>query len=468
MTNDNRICANCIQDEHMQRGINEFIGTVEECDYCGENRPTIALWDLMIRCDEVIEVFFEVSSLTPAVLQFGRDPQGKDLETLISEILGVTGAAKTDLHELLDYYWFDRDTMDYKYGEDPWFVESSESIGQIGTEWEHMEQSLRDTARLFNPAAAAVLEKIFAPVIDDRTRAGHQVITKIGPAHQISGLLRAREFESLHELERALCHPESSLGPPPVGVGSAGRMNCAGIPVFYGATKALTAIAEVRPAVGAHVAIGLFQVVRELSLLDLTKLGDVSSSKASKFDPITVERTIRNNFLKTLVTQLTMPVLPSRAGTDYLITQAIADFLATHPKLNLDGIIFPSTQAAEEESSGRNVVLFRKASKVLRATREYDRTASAYLFEYEENSAWFAPVLESEPSQACEPSLVTWPADHDRFEAALELDRDSIWIHKILAVHFKTDETPVRHVRAESRQESGERMPNSHRGDGLL
>jgi hypothetical protein len=447
MAHDSRICSDCIHDEHLRKGINEFIGSMEECDYCGNTRSTIVLWELARRCDEVIEVFFAVSSLTPAVVHFGRDPQGKDLQTLLGELVGLEGAANEDLHELLIEFWCDGGTQEEKYGDDPWFVESSEAVGQIGTEWEQMEQSLRDTARLFNPAAATMLEKIFSPVIDDRTHEGHQVVTKVGQDHPIATLFRAREFESLRELESALSHPEAGLGPPPVGIGAAGRMNCAGIPVFYGATRASTAIAEVRPAVGAHVTIAMFKIIRELSLLDLRKLGDISLSGASKFDPATVERAIRNNFLRTLIERLTMPVLPSMADTDYLTTQAIADFLATHSRLRLDGIIFPSTQDAERDAIGCNIVLFRKASTVLRASREYSSTAIAYLFEYEDNSAWFSPVIESGSILEGDLPPSSWPSNAGRFEPALELDRDSVWVHKVEAVRYSTKETPVRHVR---------------------
>lgn len=443
---DQKICSNCIRDEYLKQEIAQKIGELDECAYCNASAPTISIWDLATRCDDVIDVFFEVSSLTMAVVHFDRTPEGGDLSTILHKLTGLDGAALEDLHEVLSDHWFDRDSQEEKYGEDPWFVEASETTAQISFEWEQMERSLRDTARLFNPAAAKLLEKVFGPVVEDRTHEGESVVIKVGPGHPISSLFRAREFETLQELQEALNHPESKLGPPPVGRGSAGRMNCSGIPVFYGATKASTAIAEVRPAVGANVAVAVFKIIRELNLLDLSKLRALSLADASKFSPITVERATRRNFLATLIDRLTMPVLPGMANNDYLITQAIADFLATHPNLNLDGILFPSTQDAKKDSSTRNVVLFRKASTVLRSQPEYRETATACLMEYDEHSAWLAPSIESRPLAEDQQQVFKWPGEEDRFEPALELDRNLITIHEIEAVEYRTVENRVVHT----------------------
>lgn len=54
--------------------------------------------------------------------------------------------------------------------------------------------------------------------------------------------------------------------------------------------------------------------------------------------------------------------MPNDEMTEYLTTQAVADFLATEAKLPLDGIVFPSVQNNDDE--GFNVVLFHKASTV--------------------------------------------------------------------------------------------------------
>jgi len=136
-------------------------------------------------------------------------------------------------------------------------------------------------------------------------------------------------------------------------------MNARGISVFYGATDAGVAIAEVRPPVGSKAAVARFVIIRPLRLLDLTALEKVHD-RGSIFDPSLKNRLERAAFLQSLGLRITRPVMPDDEAFDYLATQAIADFLATENEPRLDGIIFQSAQSKE----GRNVVLFHKAARI--------------------------------------------------------------------------------------------------------
>jgi hypothetical protein len=144
-----------------------------------------------------------------------------------------------------------------------------------------------------------------------------------------------------------------------------GRMNAAGIFVFYGATDDETAIAEVCPPVGSWVVTATFEVIRPLRLLNLGDLGGIRpDSTLSYFDPLGREQAERCAFLRELQQQMLMPVMPENADQGYLITQAIADYLATNEALNLDGILFPSVQVPKDASPGLSAILFHKASGV--------------------------------------------------------------------------------------------------------
>ena len=61
---------------------------------------------------------------------------------------------------------------------------------------------------------------------------------------------------------------------------AAGRMNARGISVFYGANDPLVALSEVRPPVGARVAIARFEIIRPIKLLDLTARARVRTDTA--------------------------------------------------------------------------------------------------------------------------------------------------------------------------------------------
>ena len=246
-------------------------------------------------------------------------------------------------------------------------------------------------------------------------------------------------------MEEALTHPEKHLGPVPGGKGSPGRMNAKGISVFYGATDDHTAIAEVRPPVGSMVVTARFDVIRPLRLLNLNDLASMRPHRGlSYFNPIRRSLTERCAFLKDLQRQLTMPVMPDSAESGYLITQAIADFLATHEKLNLDGILFPSVQVQQDTSPGQNVILFNKASGVERL-EDTQKAEYVSLWEPDEDRLVYYPEYwEAEPKDSDQSSryvpLVPPP------EPSLRLARDGIVIHKIQRVRFSTEIDPVRYV----------------------
>ena len=189
---------------------------------------------------------------------------------------------------------------------------------------------------------------------------GAPLVVDAGPGTSLSGIYRARVFQSDDRLVAALCRPDQQLGSPPASLATAGRMNARGVSVFYGANDPRVAIAEVRPPVGSQVAVARFEIVRPLRLLDLTALRTVSEG-GSIFDPELASRMERAMFLRSLSQRLTRPVMPDDEDFDYLPTQAIADFLATQNQPTIDGIMFPSVQVAGD---ALNVVLFYKAALV--------------------------------------------------------------------------------------------------------
>ena len=83
----------------------------------------------------------------------------------------------------------------------------------------------------------------------------------------------ARKAESQEELKGLLKAPASEIGPPPTEYAGDGRMNARGISVFYGAFDQATCVAEIRPPVGSYVAMGRFELVRDVRLLDPGPVG---------------------------------------------------------------------------------------------------------------------------------------------------------------------------------------------------
>ncbi len=439
MSSDKRICAACVSDAYLKAEIAKSPTVDQECDYCESVGPTIDMASLADRCDTVIEIFYEVSSLSDAVIIYERTPEGEELAGVLDRIVAPPEEVVDDLVELLTDKWFDSDSQEHHYGEEPWFVEKTKSSEPLNNAWNEMEQSLKHEARYLNPKAARMLENMFGTVHDDRTSESKGVVMELNADCEINTLYRARVFQTLEAMETALSHPERHIGPPPSGIGAAGRMNAKGVSVFYGATEKEIAISEVRPPVGCHVVVGAFKPIRTLRLLDLQQLGSITlKSTSSPFDPATAEEAARCAFMETLTQKMVMPVMPELEEQGYLITQAIADFLSTHPKLLLDGIIFPSAQnmTIHKDTLGRNVVLFNKASMVLNADADFDGD-HVELWEYDEDSprSWFKPEIWS--SQRVRTRNASMWLVPDPIKPVLELDLNSIEIYEIEGVKYQ-------------------------------
>lgn len=113
---------------------------------------------------------------------------------------------------------------------------------------------------------------------------GQHVISTIAPGDANARFVRGRVAQDEADIRRFLLNPAAELGPPPRGTASAGRMNAAGVSVFYGAFDIETCRAEIRPPVGAHAVFASFELIRSVRLLDFDLLL-FATVEGSIFDP---------------------------------------------------------------------------------------------------------------------------------------------------------------------------------------
>jgi len=297
-------------------------------------------------------------------LSFEFEPDGEQTVHAIMNAAGVSEAIAADIQEILKDRYSDFDSAQIgettEYDSDLYYEEVLPDGREWQETWQSFERSLKTEARFFSSRALNVLNSVFNGIDAMTTFQGGSLLIEGGPGTAYEYLYRARAFQSEGKLRSALLRPDKELGPPPSTFAASGRMNAKGIAVFYGASDPETSVAEVRPPVGCEVVIGRFQVVRPIRLLDLTALGGVTAT-GSIFDPEYASTLSRMMFLRSLSRRMARPIMPDDQESDYLPTQAVADFLATGTVTKLDGIIFPSVQVAEGK---QNVVLFHKASLV--------------------------------------------------------------------------------------------------------
>lgn len=75
-------------------------------------------------------------------------------------------------------------------------------------------------------------------------------------------------YEGIKEYEKVF--EPKQMGAPPPEKNHGGRLNPPGIPYLYLSFDEKTAVAEMRPWVGAYICIARFETIRELKILDLT------------------------------------------------------------------------------------------------------------------------------------------------------------------------------------------------------
>jgi hypothetical protein len=154
--------------------------------------------------------------------------------------------------------------------------------------------------------------------------------------------------------------------------------------------------------------------------------------------------------------------MPDDEAFEYLATQALADFLATDERLLIDGIVFPSVQAA---GAVLNVVLFHKAARVMTLDISDGTTLSARTGQFfEEGWETDYSVFEQPPRQTrSEPDDDDiWPrfsslvgdtrrsSDPDGREAALRIDLESLRVHQVDRVEMHTTDHSVHRYRSRS------------------
>lgn len=454
--NDNRICFECVDEAYLKDLIRQE-GTVDECSYCGEDRATISIEELANHVERAFEDHFdrtspdpegwEISMLSDREFDYNWERSGEPAKWAISTALEVEEGIADDVLSVLTDRHYDHYRVEVseecEFSEESHYRERLVGDGKFRYLWNEFERILKTESRHFSRAAQSILDQIFDGITDLRTIRGSQVVVTAGPSRKLKSLYRGRVFPGApEELEEALKRPWSELGTPPSNLAGAGRMNARGIAVFYGAQNAKTALAEVRPPVGSQVAVARFDLTRDLRLLDLKALKSVAAG-GSIFDPEMIGEMEKANFLEILSQLMSRAIMPHEEVSEYLPTQAVAEYLAN--EVGLDGMIFSSVQAGQTAS---NVVLFHHASRVeevpippgiqiealVESTDSGDVQPQYYVWE-----CLPAHLPKSRPEPTPGPLVLDF-SDHTQYDDrddSLRIDLSSIQVIHINAVQFR-------------------------------
>jgi hypothetical protein len=186
-----------------------------------------------------------------------------------------------------------------------------------------------------------------------------------------SDVFRARAYIDFNSWPR----DAKDYAAPPASLASQGRMNPAGISMFYGALSVETAAIEVydgRP----FAAVAVFRPTRTLRLVNL--------SRASIPDPLDRSFSLSDyrlaEFLEGFAAEVAKPIMrDDRIHQEYVPTQAFTEFLRFRSDPHVDGVVFPTARSRQ----GRNVVVFAGHDECLGGEGSLLRpTRDLHLIEY--------------------------------------------------------------------------------------
>ena len=450
------ICFNCIEEGFLKNQVSKK-GRRRKCSYCTRIVKCYSVEEL----SELVETAFkehyhrtwdqptsfESAMLADKEFNYDWERHGEEVVPAITNAAEIPEAATCDIQKILEAKFsdFEADAMgeETEFSTDSYYEESGINDAQWQDEWREFEHSLKTETRFFSQSASALLKSVFAGIDTMQTRDGRSLIVDAGPGTKFSTIFRARSFQLDEKLQLALARPDEHLGSPPPADAQAGRMNAHGISVFYGANSPMVALAEVRPPVGSQVALARFDIIRPLRLLDLTALNAVATT-GSLFDPSFIDILEQTMFLRNLSRRITIPVMPDHERFEYLATQVIADFLSTEYGSPLDGIIFPSVQGTD---GALNFVLLHKAARVEKIELPKGTEVSVDLSR-RDDEGWHREytVIEEVPPKKKEAKKAllryfgdNWtPPNTDPRPLTLKIDQDSVCIHIVDSIQFRT------------------------------
>ena len=471
------VCADCIGDHFLHEQIMQS-GEVACCDFCQSvENPTIGLDELAEQVHSVLDEHFSppdpegVDSLgaQKGYWEQPGEPVTYAIMNLIDSTDDLAEAIREHLSDLHDPRGKDAIFEFSPYANDSHYEERPIDTYEFKESWVSFRREILSRSRFFNRAAKSALKHLFSGVEQLTTYDSGPVVRVF---RSESSIIRARVANSHDDLEAILKDAPSSLGAPPGHFARAGRMNAEGISVFYGATDVDTCIAEIRAPVGSYVVSGKFTPLRELRILDLTRLRRVFL-QGSLFDPAHGEALSRVHFLKRLESELSQPVMPGAESRDYIPTQVVAEYLGSHPDMKLDGVMFASSQisspegtdtTSEEQHAGKNFVLFSHATGL----GHYDIPDGTEIevgqsFGDPDGPAYSIWITENVPNSAEQEEKVAERHDgfdcldypclpgsgEEKLDVSIRLDMESIEVRKIQGVSYQVFSISVSRHRSE-------------------
>lgn len=223
----------------------------------------------------------------------------------------------------------------------------------VSEEWNKVKLDLVHGQRFFNEKARRFFETLIFEALGAKNLNDPEKKAVILDLPEGTRFYRARVATSVAQARDYAKDAEAELGAPPKERAANGRMNASGVPLLYLAKELDTCIAEMRPSIDDIVAVGCFVSIAPLRFFDFGALKqDLCFEPLDRLHSWADELGVIRKFLEHLHDEIAKPVRVH--DQDYVVTQALAEFIRYFPHERFDGISFQSVQ----RSGGTNFVLF--------------------------------------------------------------------------------------------------------------
>lgn len=302
-------CANCFRDEYLTDKINKPGAPVGNCNYCRSD--SVALIDPLELTDEfefLMSIYKETSNGTgkciiDCIVEDWEIFKGQDRLTSVQLLGEIIGDAS------LGSKFYVPATMTQISPKDMWGNFCNELISQ------HRFFPENQPDRNYLPVLFQYLKETVR-----------------------GDIFRARIQKGNIQFKK------SEMGMPPPQDTRGGRANPIGIPYFYGASNAKTAIAETRPHPGNKVTVCKFKITNDLGLVNLInpreRISPFKVAYQQGDEDYLLQLRYDVEFLCHLGAELSKPITPDVADLEYLPTQYLCELIKKSP---FDGVKFQSS-----------------------------------------------------------------------------------------------------------------------------
>lgn len=358
---DRYVCTKCFGDEDLKDVIRND-GGPGRCSYChARRRRVLPLEEIAEFIERRMGTFYgtAVDQLPYNSREGGYLGSHWDTQELLFDEIGLTIEARDHdrlmddlLGEIEDDVWCEHDWLSLEFDD------------SMAYSWRDFRRITMSERRFFFHSVGA------SDVSHPDERSAGMFLVELAELIEELGLVRSVPVgQSYYRVRNQTVPPfeptAAALGPPPARIClQSNRMNPPGIPMFYGAEDAPSAIAEAR---ADEPVLARFQTEMPITLVDLAELpwipGFFSSAPRRHLQGL--------SFLHQLTREMAEPVeQDNRVNVDYIPTQIVTEFFRdwSFSVGSPHGIRYVSALG----STAANVVLFAGPENVVDADASED------------------------------------------------------------------------------------------------